>query len=179
MALGELGDVDETLDALVDAHERAERNELRDLARHDLADRVGPGEVLPRILLRRLERERDPLAVHVNVEYLDGDLLADLDNLGRVIDVLPGELGDVDEAVDATEIDEGAEVHDRRDDAGADLTLLELLEEGVAHLALGLLKPRTAREHDVVAILVELDDLRLEHLAHVRLQVADPAHLDE
>ena len=34
-------------------------------------------------------------------------------------------------------------------------------------------------EHDVVAVLVELDDLRLELLADVRLEVADATHLDE
>jgi hypothetical protein len=57
------------------------------------------------------------------VEHLDGDLLANLDDLGRVVDVLPGQLGDVHEAVDAAEVDERAEVDDRRDDTLADLTL--------------------------------------------------------
>ena len=36
-----------------------------------------------------------------------------------------------------------------------------------------------AGEDDVVAVLVELDDLRLELAAHVGLQVADAAHLDQ
>ena len=179
MALGQLGDVDQALDAVVDADERTERDELGDLARHDLTDRVGPGEVLPRVLLRRLERQGDTLAVHVDVEHLDGDLLADLDDLGRVVDVLPGQLGDVDETVDAAEVDERTEVDDRGDDAGADLTLLQLLEERRAHLGLGLLEPRTARQDDVVAVLVELDDLGLDLLADVGLEVADATHLDE
>ena len=43
----------------------------------------------------------------------------------------------------------------------------------------GLLQPGTTRQHDVVAVLVELDDLGLEHLADVRLEVAHPAHLDQ
>ena len=59
---------------------------------HDLADLVGAGEGLPRIFLRRLERQRNTLAVHVDVEHLDGDLLANLDHLGGVVDVLPGQL---------------------------------------------------------------------------------------
>jgi hypothetical protein len=78
---------------------------------------VGAGELLPRVFLGRLERQRDALAVHVDVEDLDGDLLADLDNLGRVVDVLPGQLGDVHQTVDAAEVDERAEVDDRGDDA--------------------------------------------------------------
>ena len=65
------------------------------------------------------------------------------------------------------------------DDTGADLALLELLEEGRADLGLRLLEPRTARQDHVVAVLVELDDLGLDLLADVRLEVADAAHLDE
>src|SRR5699024_5616882 len=113
----ELGDVHEALDAVRNAHEGTERNELGDLARRDLADRVGTSEHLPRVLLRRLERERHALTVEVDLENLDGDLLAHLDNLGSVLNVLPAELGDVNETVDAAEVDERAEVDDRRDDS--------------------------------------------------------------
>ena len=154
-------------------------HELGDLARHDLADLVGAGELPPRVLLRRLQRQGDPLAVQVDVEDLDGDLLADLDDLGRVVDVLPGQLGDVHQTVDAAEVDERTEVDDRGDDARADLALGELVEELAAHLGLGLLQPLATGEDDVVAVLVELDDLGLELAAHVGLQVADAAHLDQ
>ena len=92
MTLGQFGDVHQTLDALLDPYERTERDQLGDLAGHDLTDLVGPGEGLPRVFLRRLERQRDPLAIHVDVEHLDGDLLAHLDHLGGVVDVLPGQL---------------------------------------------------------------------------------------
>src|SRR3954452_14939581 len=174
VALGQLRDVDQALDALVDADERTERHELRDLAGHDLADLVGPGELAPGVLLRRLERQGDPLAVEVDVEDLDRDLLAHLDDLARVVDVLPGQLGDVDQTVDPAEVDERAEVDDRRDLAGANLALLQRLQEGLAHLGLGLLEPGAAGQDHVVAVLVQLDDLRLDLLADVRLQVADP-----
>ena len=96
-----------------------------------------------------------------------------------MVDVLPGQLGDVDQAVHPAEVDEGAEVHDRGDDALADLAGLQVDEELAALFLLGLLEPGTARQHDVVPVLVELDDLGLEDLADVRLQVADPAQLDE
>ena len=78
VALGQLGDVDQALDAVAHPDEGAEGDKLGDLARDDLTDRVGPGEVLPRILLRRLERQRHSLAVHVDVDDLDGDLLTNL-----------------------------------------------------------------------------------------------------
>ena len=55
----------------------------------------------------------------------------------------------------------------------------ELVEELAAHLGLGLLQPGAAGQDHVVAVLVQLDDLGLELPADVRLQVADPAHLDQ
>src|SRR6185503_17169904 len=74
----QLRDVHEALDAVRDAHEGTERDELGDLARCDLTDRVGAGEDLPRVLLGGLERERHALTVEVDLEDLDGDLLAHL-----------------------------------------------------------------------------------------------------
>jgi hypothetical protein len=123
---------------------------------------VGGGELLPRILLGGLERQADALAVEVDLEHLHLDLVADGDDRAGVVDVLPGQLGDVDEAVHAAEVDEGAEVDDRRHDALADLAGLEVGEEVLALLLLGLLEPGPAGQHHVVAVLVELDDLGLE-----------------
>jgi len=74
---------------ILDAHKRAERDQLGDLARNDLGDRVGAGELAPRVFLRGLQRQRHALTVKVNIQYLDLDLGADLDDLGRVVDVLP------------------------------------------------------------------------------------------
>ncbi len=177
--LGQLGDVHQALDALLDADERAERHQLGDPAGHHLADLVGPGELAPGILLRRLQRQRHPFPLQVDVQYLDCDLLADLDDLARVIDVLPGQLGDVDQAVHPAEVDERPEVDDRGHRAGADLTLGQLVEELGADLGLGLLQPGPAGQHHVVAVLVQLDDLRFERATDVGLQVPDPAHLDQ
>ena len=96
-----------------------------------------------------------------------------------MVDVLPRQLGHVDEAVHPAEVDEGTEVHDRRHHTAADLARLEVGEELVALLALRLLEVRAARQHDVVAVLVELDDLALELAADVGLEVADTAEVDE
>src|SRR5690606_25670527 len=177
--LGQLGDVHQALDALLDADERAERNQPGALAGDDLAELVRAGELLPGGFLGGLEGQGDALALHVDVEDLDGDLLADLDDLARLVDVLPGQLGDVHQAVHAAQVHERTEVDDRGDDALADLALLQGVEEGLADLRLGLLQPGATGQDHVVAVLVQLDDLGLELAAHVGLQVADAAHLDQ
>src|SRR4029453_15053042 len=174
MPLGKLGYVDQTFDALLHAYERAERDQLGDPTGKDLTDLGGAGEGLPRIFLGGLERQRNTLAVHVNVEHLDGDLLTNFNHLRGVVNVLPGELRNVHQAVHPAKIDECAEVDDGGYDATPDLALLQLGEEILANLGLGLLQPGAPREHDVVAVLVEFDDLRLELHADVRLKITDP-----
>src|SRR4029077_7424485 len=177
--VGQLGDVHQALDALLDADERAERHQLGDPPRHDLTDLVGPGELLPRVFLGRLQRQGDPLPVHVDVQHLDGDFLAHLDDLARVVDVLPGQLGHVHQAIHPAQVHERAEVHDGRHHALADLAALERVEEVLPDLGLGLLQPGAAGQHHVVAVLVQLNDLGFDLPAHIGLQVADPAHLDQ
>src|SRR5690606_14224645 len=61
VALGQLRDVHQALDAVLDADEGTERHQLGDLARHDLPDLVHAGELLPRVLESGLERQRHPL----------------------------------------------------------------------------------------------------------------------
>jgi len=85
----------------------------------------------------------------------------------------------VDEAVHATEIDERTEVDDTRHDPGTDVALLEVGEEGVALLGLLLLEVRPAGQHDVVAVPIEFDDLRLDRLTDKGLQVTHTPQIDE
>src|SRR4029078_2638835 len=177
--LGELGDVHEALDALEDLDEGAERDDLRDGALELVTDVVGVDDALPRVLLGLLEAQGDALAVAVDVEHLDLHGVADVEDLARVVDVRPRELGDVDQAVDAVEVDEGAELDDVRDLALDDEAGLQPLQDRLALLLALLLQHRAAAQDHVVARAVELDDLRLDRLAEVLVEVRDAADVDE
>ena len=80
-----------------------------------------------------------------------------------MLDALPRHVGDVQQAVDAAEVDERAVVGEVLDHALDDRAFLQLVEQLRALGAVFLLDDRAAR-HDVVALLVELDDLELEVL---------------
>jgi hypothetical protein len=90
--IGQLGDVDQALDAGQDLHECAEGNDLRDLAVQHVTRLVALDHPLPGVLLSLLEAEADPLTVAVDVQHLDSHGVADPDHFGRMVDVAPREL---------------------------------------------------------------------------------------
>ena len=168
----------EALDAGGDLDERAVGREVDDLALDARADRELVLDGVPRVRLGLLEAERHALAVAVDVEDHDVELLADLQKLARVLDAAPAHVGDVQKPVEAVEVDERAEVGDVLDAALLDLALLERGEE--LGLALGerALDELAARDDEVAALVGDLDDLELERLADVRLEVLDRRDLD-
>src|SRR5690606_27689830 len=161
---GHLGDVDQTLDALLDLDERAVVGEGDDLARHAGADRVLLVGAVPGILLDLLEAQADALGGRVELEDHDADLVAHVEHLARVADATPGHVRDVEQAVDAAEVDERTVVGEVLDLALEDGALGEVLEGLLLELLALLLEQDAAAEHDVAALLVELDDLELELL---------------
>ncbi len=96
-----------------------------------------------------------------------------------MVDVLPRQLRHMDEPVHATEVHEGAKVHDRRHHTLTDLARLEVGQEILALFLLGFFQPSPAGQHHVVAVLVELDDLGFEAPTHIGLEVAHAAQLDQ
>src|SRR3954453_8463480 len=157
--LGELGDMHEPFDAGEDLDEGAERDDLRNLAVDLVSLVVGIDDLLPWIRLGLLQPERDPLALTVDVEDLHLHVLADLEHLGRMVDVAPRKLGDVNQAVHAVEVDESAEVDDVRDLAVDDVAGVEPVENLLPLLLALVLEHRAAGEDDVVSRAVELDHL--------------------
>src|SRR5690606_286401 len=174
-----LGDVHETLDALLDLDEAAVVSDVRDLAEQPRVRRIAAGEVRPRIRAELLQAERDAVALPVELEHLDLELLTDADDLGRMLDALPGHVGDVQQPIDAAQVDERAVIGQVLDDAAQHRAFLQVLEQRLALGAVFRLHDGAPRYDDVVALLVELDDLELERLPLERRRVADRAHVDE
>src|SRR5213079_2695618 len=168
-----LGDVHQALDPGLELDERAVVGDRHDLALYARANRILRGHVLPRVGLQLLQAEADALALPVDVEDFDFDLLADLHHLGGMRHAPVAHVGDVQQPVHAAQIDEGAEIGDVLHDALPHLTDLQLLHEDVA-LGLALrLEQHAPAHHDVAAALVELDDLELEALPQ---QLVDVGH---
>ena len=171
-------DVDQTLDAGLEFDEGAVVGDVGDAALEAGADRIFRLDALPRIVEQLLHAERDAVGLVVDLDDLDLDLLADVEHLGRVIDAPPGDVGDVQEAVDAAEVDEGAVIGDVLDRAVDDLTLFEVLHQLLALLGARLFQDGAARDHDVAAPAIHLEDLERLRIVHQRRHVADRPDID-
>ena len=173
-----LGDVDQTLDALLQLHERP----VVDDGDHATGDhrglRILALDIIPRIGLKLLETQRDPFAITVELEHLDLEFLPDGDQVGRVRDPPPGHIGDMQETVDSAQIDERPKVGDVLDHAFASLTLLQFGQHLVAEILATLFEELTARNDDIAPALVDLDDLELVDLAQDRLDILDRLQID-
>src|SRR3954471_21017471 len=167
----ELADVDQALEAVPDAHERTEVDELRDRAVDDVADLEVRHRGMPRVGLEATDRQADATALVVDVDDLGLDLLADLVAGLGVVDLVPRELALVDEAVDAAQVDEDTERRDRADRAGDLLADLEAAEELVPLLEALLVQRDLLGQDQPVGFAVDLEDLQPELPADERHQL--------
>src|SRR5690606_8495132 len=120
--IGELRDMDQTLDAVLQLHEGAEVDRARDFALHDLAFTVAIRDGQPRIGLGSLEAKRDALALGIDRQHLNLDFLTLAQHVPRVLDPAVGQLRHVQQAFHAAaDIDERAEIRDPANDARDDL----------------------------------------------------------
>ncbi len=93
-------------------------------------------------------------------------------------DAAPRHVGDVQQAVDAAEVDERPVVGDVLDDALEHLALGQRLERVLLLLGVLLLEQRLAGQHDIAALLVDLDDAHPQLLAAQGVEVADRTNVN-
>ncbi len=105
--------------------------------------------------------------------------MTDRHHFRRVTDTAPGHVGDVQQAVDAAEVDERTVFGDVLDHAVDDGAFGQRLEQLGAFFAHRGFDHGTARQHDVVALAVELDDLEFHGLALERAHVLDRTRVQQ
>src|SRR5690606_9937781 len=154
-----LGHVHQAFDARLDLDERAVIGDVGNLAEHAGVGRVAAGDVVPRILAQLLEAEADAVALAVVLEHADVELLAHFHDFGRMAHALPGDVGDVRQAVEAAEGDDPPVVGAGLVAARADRALDQLLRQRLALVGALALDDGAARHAHVVALAVEPDGL--------------------
>ncbi len=168
----------QAFNALLQLDERAVVRDRKNAALDMGADGVALRGVEPRVGRQLLEAQRDTLLVLVELEHLHLDLVAHVDQVARMRQPAPAHIGDMEEAVDAAQVDERAVVGQVLHRAGEDSSLAQLLQ-GVRPLGgLLLLEDLLAADHHVAALLVQLDDADFDLLAEIAVEVADRPDLE-
>ena len=175
---GEFGDVDEPFDALFKLDERAVGRQIANLAAHVRANGILALDVFPRVGGGLFEAEGDALALGVDFDYHHGDFFAHLEHFARVRDPAPAHVGDVQEAVEAVEIDERAVVGDVLHNAPAYVAGLDFGEQVAALFGALLLNELAAGDDDVLALRVDFDDFEIVGLADVLVEILGRLHVD-
>ena len=118
LVIGKLRNVEKTFEIVLELHKDTEVGDLRSVARKQVADVVVVrNRIHPRVGGELLQAQGDTTLVHVNRENNASELVALLDRLGGVRDLLsPGHVRDVEKAIDTLfDLDEcavGREVAD-------------------------------------------------------------------
>src|SRR5205814_8885121 len=104
-------------------------NKVDHLAFDFHADLILGFDVFPRILQLLLEAKADALFLAIDIEHHDIDLLADLENFGRMANAAPAHIGDMQQPIETVEVDERAEIGDVLDGALANVAWSHLREQ--------------------------------------------------
>ena len=171
-------DVNQAFDSLLEFHERTVVSDADDASAYVRALGITMLGIEPRIGRELLESQRNALLVFVVLENLNLNLIADVDQIFGVSEASPGHVGDVQQAVEAAEIDERAVFGEVLDHSGEHRTFFQVLERLGALFVLLAFEQILTRHDDVAALLVQLDDGDFERLALHAVQIADGTKVD-
>ena len=139
-----LGDVHQTLNTLFDFGKTAIVGEVGDLGDNRATLGVAAGDLYPRVLAQLLEAQRYAVALAIELEDFDIHFLSDFHDLARVLDALPGHIGDVQQPVDTAEVYKRAVIGKVLDHALHGLSLLQVLQQFLALGTVGRFHYRAA-----------------------------------
>ena len=126
-----------------------------------------------------LHTERNTVFLCIKLEDLGSNFVTNIEHFARVTDTAPGQVGNVQQAIDTTEVDECAVIGDVLDNTLDGGAFLEVLEELFAIFVSGSFENCTAGHNDVITLTIKLDDLEFHGLAFVRRGVLDRTHVDQ
>src|SRR5690606_35735608 len=153
--------------------------EVGDLGHDASAFRVTTGDGNPWIFAQLLQTQGNAVALAVEFQHLDVDLVADVDDFRRMLDALPRHVGDVQQAIYAAQVNERTVVGEVLDDTLDNLAFLQGFQQGFALCAVLGFEDGTTGNDNVVALLVQLDDLEFQFLAFQVRGVTDRTDIDQ
>src|SRR6266568_2607297 len=125
---GHFADMDETFDSLLKLDECSVISHADDPPVNMRAYRIAMLGIQPRIRRELLESQRDSLLVAIKLEYLHLNLVADIHQIAGMSEPAPGHVCNVQQTVNAAEVDECSVFGEILDHPGEDRAFLQVLE---------------------------------------------------
>ena len=155
---GEVEHPDQALDAGLDLDKGAEIGGAGHLAANAVAGLVPLRDQRPGVGSQLFEAERNLARVAVDLEDSDFQFVADVENVRRLLDAIPRDVGHMQQAIHTAQVEEGAEVGESAYGGADHRTFLERFELLAARARLLLFQHGAAVHYDVFLGGVELDD---------------------
>ena len=170
--------VDQAFNAIFKFNKSTIIGDVRDLAVHACTNSVLALDIVPRIAFELLHAKADALGLWVDLDDLNFDRVANIDDLAWVIDALPAHVSDVQEAINAAEVNECTVIGDVFDDAFAGIAFVHVANDLSALFGTALFKDGTAGDNNVAAGAVHLENGEWLNFVHQRANVAHRADVD-
>src|ERR1700676_249720 len=167
----EFADVDQTFDALLEFDEDAVIDHANDFAFVLAASEIFLRGMDPGIGNQLLEAEGNALLFFIELENDDVEFLLGLDDVGRMLDAAPTEVGEMQQAIDAAEVDESAVLGDVLYVAVNDLAFGDGFHKRGALGVQLFFHDGAAADHDIAAAAIQLGDANLDLLAEKGIEI--------
>ncbi len=170
--------MNQALDTLLQLDKRAVVGNVDHLTLDDIVLVVLVLDIVPRMRLQLLEAKGNSILGFVEIQNLDLDLLVQRNHFGGMSNASPRQVVDMQQAVHAAKVDKHAEVGNILDAAFENLAFFEIGQNLLALLFHAFFYQNTMRNHDVLAKLIDLDNLELHFLADQSVKIANGPDVD-
>ena len=155
-------------------NESAEGTNAHHVALQNGANGVLFFDVVPGLGLQLLVTQLDAFPFPIQGQDLHFHFLVHLQHFAGMAHAAPGQVGDVDQAVHAAQVNKRAEIGKAANDTGHHSALFQLFPRGSLLGRVFFFNDLLAAGHDALLLLVYVNDLQLHGLAH---ELADLFHV--
>ncbi|EOC41797.1 hypothetical protein NM2001068_2188 [Neisseria meningitidis 2001068] len=155
----------QTFDALFDFDECAVVGQVGYFAEQAGALRITAGQTAPRIFAQLFHTQGNALFFLVEFQYFGFNFLTDFQDFTRVFHAPPCQIGDVQQTVDAAQVNECTVIGNVFNDAFDDGAFLQVFQQGFAFFTQSGFQNGAAGNNDVVAFFVQFDHFEFDLFA--------------
>src|SRR6185436_3514339 len=172
-----LGNVNESFNTRFKFNERTVISNARHFAIDSRANRETFLDAGPRIRKQLFVAERNAFTLAIKLQNFDLNIVANAEQLVRILQPPPRHVRDVKQAIDTAKIDERAVVSEILDLTLDDDVLFDLLQRLIFPAGVLLLDHSIARQHHVRPFAIELDYLGFDYLIAQTVEISHRTHV--